>query len=138
MKIILLSLIILFFLVVGFAVKANSYSQSIENLKSSATTKTFFNKAYGYVVYPTISKGGLGIDATHGKGIVFLNNNKVGKTSMIQFSAKASTLALTVSVQAKAGSSGISTSQGIDEDSTKQNKFKYHQGMVVIMLAKGE
>ena len=57
---------------------------------------------------------------------------------MIQFSAKASTLALTVSFQAKAGSSGISTSQGIDEDSTKQNKFKYHQGMVVIMLAKGE
>ena len=167
---VLMFLITLLFLVAVFPAKADSYSQSIENFKSSDVTKDFFSKAYGYAVYPTIGKGGFGIGAAHGKGLVYLKNKKVGESSMTQFSigfqlggqvfsqiiffqdkrsfdeftsgnfefsAEASAVALTLAAQAKAGSSGISSSQGTDEDSTKQNKAKYHKGMAVMTLAKG-
>ena len=166
----LLSLISVVILVTGFSAKADNYSQTIADFKSSTATKEFFNKAYGYAVYPTIGKGGLVIGAAHGKGLVYLNNKKVGKTSMTQlsigfqlggqvysqivffqdkrsfdeftsgnfeFAAGASAVALTAAAQAQVGSSGISSSQGTDSSSTKQNKVIYHKGMAVMTLTKG-
>jgi len=165
-----LSLIATLLLTAGFSVQADSHKQAIENFKSSAETKVFFDKAYGFAVYPNIGKGGIGIGAAHGKGSVYQQNKKVGKSSMTQlsigfqlggqvysqivffqdkrsfdeftsgnfeFSAGASAVALTVAAQAQAGSSGISSSQGTDADSTKQNKAIYHKGMAVMILTKG-
>lgn len=165
-----LSLIATLLLVTGFSVQADSNKQAIENFRSSPETKVFFEKAYGYAVYPNIGKGGIGIGAAHGKGSVYQKNKKVGKSSMTQlsigfqlggqvysqivffqdkrsfdefttgnfeFSAGASAVALTVAAQAQAGSSGVSSSQGTDSNSTKQNKAKYHKGMAVMTLTKG-
>ncbi|WP_057830379.1 YSC84-related protein [Colwellia sp. TT2012] len=86
MKKLLLSLITVLVLVVGFTVQADDYSQTIDNFKSSPATKDFFSKAYGYAVYPTIAKAGIGIGAAHGKGLVYLHHKKVGKSSMTQLS----------------------------------------------------
>ncbi|MFC2094042.1 YSC84-related protein [Bacteroidota bacterium] len=44
----------------------------------------FFDKAYGYAVFPTIGKGAIGIGGAHGGGTVFEQGNSVGKTSMTQ------------------------------------------------------
>ncbi len=46
--------------------------------------ETFFDKAYGYAVFPTIGKGAIGIGGAHGRGTVFEQGNPVGKTSMTQ------------------------------------------------------
>ena len=43
-----------------------------------------FAKAYGYVVFPKITKAGLGIGGAGGKGLVFSNNNVIGMSKLIQ------------------------------------------------------
>lgn len=65
---------------------ADAYQDTLANFKRSPHTKTFFNNAYGYAVFPTIGKGGLGIGAAHGKGQVYRKGSLVGKTSMTQLS----------------------------------------------------
>lgn len=42
----------------------------------------YFKQAYGYVVFPTVGKGGLIIGAAHGKGVVFVKGTIVGKASI--------------------------------------------------------
>jgi len=86
MKNLLLPLTFFFALALSFAAKADNYSQAIENFKSSPATEAFFKNAYGYAVYPTIGKGGVGIGAAHGKGLVYLKGKKIGKSSMSQLS----------------------------------------------------
>lgn len=42
----------------------------------------YFKEAYGYVVFPTVGKGGLIVGAAHGKGVVFVKGAIVGKASI--------------------------------------------------------
>jgi len=44
----------------------------------------YFDKAYGFVVLPIITKGGLGIGGAAGKGLVFENKEVIGMTKMTQ------------------------------------------------------
>ena len=44
----------------------------------------FFKKAYGYAVFPTIGKGGLGIGGAYGKGEVYSQGKFIGTASMKQ------------------------------------------------------
>lgn len=46
----------------------------------------FFRRAAAYVVFPSIGKGGLGIGAAHGTGILFEGGVPIGKVSMSQVS----------------------------------------------------
>ncbi len=55
-------------------------------LKDSPKLESFKNNAYGYVVYPKITKAGLGIGAAAGKGIVFKGNTIVGSSKLKQAS----------------------------------------------------
>ena len=43
-----------------------------------------FNTAYGYALFPSIGKGGIGIGGAHGKGRVFAGGRMTGTTSMTQ------------------------------------------------------
>jgi lipid-binding SYLF domain-containing protein len=63
---------------------ADDVSQSIENYKNSEKVKSFFSKAYGYAIFPTIGKGGMGIGGSYGEGVVFKQGKKFGKTTMTQ------------------------------------------------------
>ena len=40
---------------------ANSYSEAIESFSNAGESGAFFKTAYGYAVFPTIGKGGIGI-----------------------------------------------------------------------------
>lgn len=42
----------------------------------------YFKEAYGYVVFPTVGKGGLIIGAAHGRGVVFVKGTIAGKASI--------------------------------------------------------
>lgn len=70
----------------GNALAADPYSQTIELFRNAAESTQFFRTCYGYAVFPTIGKGGLGIGAAHGKGRVYEKGHLVGDVSMTQLS----------------------------------------------------
>jgi len=63
---------------------ADSFSNTIKIFKSSPQVKPFFKSAYGYAVFPTIGKGGIGIGGAYGKGQVYRGGKVTGKTSMFK------------------------------------------------------
>ncbi len=52
--------------------------------KKDPELKAFFDKAYGYAVFPTVGKGGIGIGGAHGSGVVFEKGKAVGTTTLTQ------------------------------------------------------
>jgi len=68
------------------AVRADEYSDTIELFKSAGESAGFFKNCYGYAVFPTIGKGGIGVGAAHGKGRVYEKGAHVGNASMTQVS----------------------------------------------------
>ena len=65
---------------------ADSYQETIRVFLEAGQSGAFFDNAYGYAVFPTIGKGGLGIGAARGSGRVFVAGNPVGDTTMTQLS----------------------------------------------------
>lgn len=51
--------------------------------------KVFFEKAYGYVVFPGIGKGGFIIGGGHGDGWVYEQGNHIGRASVTQLTVGA-------------------------------------------------
>ncbi|MEJ2361697.1 MAG: lipid-binding SYLF domain-containing protein [Gammaproteobacteria bacterium] len=55
-------------------------------MKRDPSLKTFFDKAYAYVVFPTVGKGAVGIGGAHGSGVVYRHGRRIGLASMTQLS----------------------------------------------------
>jgi lipid-binding SYLF domain-containing protein len=55
-------------------------------LKTTPKLKVFYNKAYGYAVFPRITKAGLGIGGAVGKGVVYKHHSIVGSSNLKQAS----------------------------------------------------
>jgi len=68
------------------AALADDYSDTIDLFKHAGQSAAFFDRSYGYAVFPTIGKGGLIVGGAHGKGRVYERNKYVGDTSMTQLS----------------------------------------------------
>ncbi len=109
------------FLVVGMslllagvsgAASEEQYAQTIENFKRVETVKPFFGNAYGYAVFPTIGKGGMGIGAAHGQGQVYRGGKATGITSVTD-----------ISFGFQLGGS--------------QTEAEYHKGLLVFVMGKG-
>lgn len=66
--------------------KVEDYSSTIEDFKKIPQVAKFFDGAYGYAVFPSIGKGGLGIGASHGKGQVYAEGKVVGFTATTDIS----------------------------------------------------
>ena len=66
--------------------RADNYSETIKLFQDAGESKAFFGKSYGYAVFPTIGKGGIGIGGAYGKGRVYVGGAAVGETSMAQVS----------------------------------------------------
>ena len=63
---------------------ADDYDDTIKVFKDAGESGKFFEKAYGYAVFPTIGKGGFVIGGAYGKGRVYAGGKHVGDTSMTQ------------------------------------------------------
>ena len=50
-------------------------------------THRFFDEAYGYAIFPTITRVGFGFGGAYGKGIVVVNDEIVARTSYKQFTS---------------------------------------------------
>ena len=81
-------LAILVFLAVFLAginiVFADSYSETIDVFKKSDAVKPFFNNCYGYTVFPTIGKGGIGIGGSYGSGRVYAKGTPTGTAKLFK------------------------------------------------------
>ena len=62
---------------------ADDVSTTIDNFRG-AGAGDFIDDAYGYAVFPSIGKGGIGIGGAHGKGEVFAGGKRVGQVKMNQ------------------------------------------------------
>jgi len=68
----------------GSAAYADSYSDAIKTFKKAGESAKFFESSYGYALFPTIGKGGIGVGGAHGSGRVYAKGAQTGTSSMTQ------------------------------------------------------
>lgn len=79
-----LSAVLFALLIPAAAASADEYQDTIKVFQDAGESAGFFKSSYGYAVFPTIGKAGLGIGAAHGKGRVYEKGKHIGDTSMTQ------------------------------------------------------
>jgi lipid-binding SYLF domain-containing protein len=72
-------------LLLSVAVWADEYSETVTMFKNAGAAE-FFDKSYGYAVFPNIGKGGLVVGGAHGDGRVYRQGKYIGDVSMTQVS----------------------------------------------------
>lgn len=55
-------------------------------IRETPKLKTFYEKCYGYAIFPTVTKAGIGVGGAMGKGVVYKQGSIVGKTTLKQAS----------------------------------------------------
>ncbi len=68
----------------GALAEDDSYANALKAFKEAGESGQYFNSAYGYALFPTIGKGGIGVGGAHGKGKVYVGGKQVGTSSMTQ------------------------------------------------------
>jgi len=73
---------------VGFAAPAlaDKYADTVQLFKDAGESAEFFNKSYGYAVFPTVGKAGIGVGGARGEGRVYAGGAYVGDTTLTQLS----------------------------------------------------
>ncbi len=166
----MLVLTIIFVFSAPTLVMADKFTNTIEVFKKSEATQPFFKSAYGFAVFPTVGKAGIGIGGAYGKGQVYREGKVTGETSLMkatiglqlggqafseiiffederaytdytngnfEFDASASAVAITVGMQAKAGTEGTSAGASAGPATGAQAKTSYRKGMAVFIHTKG-
>ena len=81
------SAVLAFALLYAGMAHADSYADAIGTFKGAGKSGAFFDKSYGYAVFPTIGGAGFLIGAAHGKGRVYAQGVLTGDASMNLLSA---------------------------------------------------
>lgn len=63
---------------------ADDYKDTIKVFQAAGESGKFFKTSYGYAVFPTIAKGGIGLGGAYGPGRVYTRGKYIGNTSMAQ------------------------------------------------------
>lgn len=63
---------------------ADKFDDARESFMRQEATQPFFNGAYGYALFPTIGKAGMGIGGAYGEGRVYEQGKHIGDVSMSQ------------------------------------------------------
>jgi lipid-binding SYLF domain-containing protein len=66
--------------------RADQYDDTIALFKNAGQSAEYFDKSFGYAVFPTIGKGGLGVGGARGTGRVYKQGEHIGDTTMTQLS----------------------------------------------------
>jgi len=89
MKLVKLSLSLFFIIFLLFApnnAMADKYLDTIDVFNKSDAVKPFSNKAYGYAVFPTVGKGGIGLGGAYGSGRVYKQGKISGTATLMKIS----------------------------------------------------
>jgi lipid-binding SYLF domain-containing protein len=111
---------------------ADRYSDTITLFKNAGQSAAYFDKSYGYAVFPTIGKAGFVVGGAHGTGRVFRQGKYVGDTKVTK-----------VSVGLQAGAQGYSQiiffedRRAFDEFTSGEFAFGANISAVVITAAAG-
>lgn len=118
---------------------ADEYTDTMNLFRNAGESAHFFNNAYGYAVFPTIGKAGLGVGGAHGKGRVYVGGRHVGDTKVTQLS-----IGLQAGAQAYSQIIFLEDKRAFDEFSSGNFEFGanasaggFHKGMAVFTVAKG-
>jgi lipid-binding SYLF domain-containing protein len=65
---------------------ADAKEAKADFIKADGLMQSLFNDSYGYVIFPNVGKGGIGIGGAAGNGAVFQKGNLVGMAKMTQVS----------------------------------------------------
>lgn len=66
--------------------QASSDGETVALFRHAGQSSAFFSSSYGYAVFPTIGKAGLGIGGALGTGHVYAHGRLIGSTTMTQLS----------------------------------------------------
>lgn len=64
--------------------QADEYSEVLQTFRDAPESRAFFRHSYGYALFPTIGRGGIGIGGAHGRGRVYVGGEHVGDTRVSQ------------------------------------------------------
>ncbi|MEE4279892.1 MAG: YSC84-related protein [Halieaceae bacterium] len=109
---------------------AGEYEDALKSFRAAGDTAPFFSSAYGYVVFPTIGKGGIGIGGAHGSGRVYKNGEYVGDTTVTQL-----TLGLQLGAQAYSQMIFLEDSHAFD--SFTSGNFEFSAQATAVALTAG-
>jgi lipid-binding SYLF domain-containing protein len=79
-----ISLLLLVMIAPGAAQAADPYTEAITRFKNAGQSADYFKSSYGYAVFPTIGKAGLGLGGAHGRGRVYRQGVYTGNATMTQ------------------------------------------------------
>ncbi len=65
---------------------SGSDSHATQIFRASNQSGGYFKNSYGYAIFPTIGKGGIGVGAAHGSGHVYRQGRRIGRVTMNQLS----------------------------------------------------
>jgi lipid-binding SYLF domain-containing protein len=109
----------------------NAVADTINRFKSADKgIDSFFNNAYGYVVFPKIRKGGMGIGGGAGKGKLFENGKYIGDVKVKQL-----TVGFQLGVQAF--SEIIFFKDKLDLENFKRGNFELGAQASAVAIKKG-
>jgi lipid-binding SYLF domain-containing protein len=69
---------------VAQAFAADKYDEALKVFRDAGESGKFFDKSYGYALFPTIGEGAVGIGGAHGDGRVYQGGKHVGDTKVSQ------------------------------------------------------
>jgi len=64
----------------------DDYAVTIERFQKAGESGRYFGNAYGYAVFPTVGKGGIGVGGAFGRGRAYRGGKHVGDVSLAQVS----------------------------------------------------
>lgn len=70
----------------AFAQRVEDYSAAIEMFRQVPEVGPYFDSAYGFAVWDSIARGGLGIGAASGRGQVYVNGQVTGFSRLVDVS----------------------------------------------------
>ena len=117
-------------LVFGQAAADEKYEETIELVKNAGESAGFFADSYGYAVFPTIGKAGIGIGGARGDGRVYAQGQHIGNSTMTQLS-----IGLQLGGQAFSQIIFFKDQRALNEFTSGNFEFGAQAGAVVITAA---
>jgi len=71
-------------LILSSPAHADKFTDTTNVFKKSEAVQPFFKNAYGYAVFPTVGKAGIGIGGSYGTGQVYQGGKVTGEVSLIK------------------------------------------------------
>ena len=71
-------------LILSIPAHADKFTDTMNVYRKSKAVQPFFKNAYGYAVFPTIGKAGIGIGGSYGTGQVYKGGKVTGEVSVIK------------------------------------------------------